>query len=167
MRWETRTHWLWGFLVPGRWYLSLVALAGAAIWPIRWWGIIMAFIALLLFITGCCGLLATRFHWRNFSLSFLQGEKALWERHGFDMIVERQINFGMVGSITFEQTLMGRILDYGSLSIGALGGPYTWENLGDFRTLRRIIESQSEWMPLPRRNLLTCSQTGFVKSSGL
>jgi hypothetical protein len=126
-----------------------------------WLGVAMAVITLPLLIIGSYGVLSIRVRWHSFSLSILQGEKALWERHGFGMIAERRINMSMVGSTEFQQTLLGRILDYGSLSIGALGGPYQWENLGHFRTLRRIIESQGEWTPQSRISLANI-MVGFV-----
>jgi hypothetical protein len=154
MRWETRVHWLWGLFIPGRWFLLLIALGGASFGTFAWLGNIVAAIAFILLSIGSSGIFALWVHWRSFSLTIPHGEKALWERHGFDMIAERRINMNMVGSTEFQQTLLGRILDYGSLSVGALGGPYTWENLGNFRILRRIIESQGEWMPPPGRNLI-------------
>jgi hypothetical protein len=148
-------HWLWGYFIPGRWYLLLLALAILSVFAIRAWGLVVAPITLALLFIGGSGLLALRLHWRSFSLSFVRGEKSIWERHGFEMITERRINMSMVGTTEFQQTLFGHILDYGSLSVGALGGPYEWENLGQFRTLRRIIESQGEWLPPPRINFLT------------
>lgn len=147
MHWETRVHWVWGLLMPTRWFLFLSAMGGLGVLTFEWWGVLAA---LLLLTIAFWGFSNVWIHWRSFSLSFNPAERVLWERHGLVMVTERRINMGLVGSMAFRQTIMGQILDYGSLSIGALGGPYEWENLGHFRTLRRIVETQGEWMPRPR-----------------
>ena len=144
MRWTTREHWLWGLVLPGRFCLLSILLGmlvALTPWIWKWPAVI------LLSSLGCLGIPTTLYKWRAFSISFPPGGRVLIEQNGIVMIAERRINLGMIGSMTFRQTLMGRLLDYGSLSVGALGGPYEWENLGHFRTLRRIIESQGEWRP--------------------
>jgi len=150
MRWTTREHWLWGIALPGRFYLlslSLATLISLTPWSWKWHA------AILLSTLGGLGISSILYRWRAFSISFPSGGRVLLEQNGLVMIAERRINLGMVGSMTFRQTLMGRLLDYGSLPVGALGGPYEWENLGQFRTLRRIIESQGEWRP-PTRGVI-------------
>ena len=157
MRWETRTHWLWGLLFPSQWYLLSIALASLSLLTFGWTRVAIFYIGLALATIGFLGLFFIILHWRSFSLSIHQGEKALWERerhdYGFGMFAERRISMSIVGSTEFQQTLLGRIFDYGSISLGTLGGLYQWENIGNFRTLRRIIESQGDWMPPPRINL--------------
>ncbi len=155
MRWETRIHWIWGLLIPGRWYLFFHALGGfLGILTLKWSGLLTAAILLVSVAIGLLYILDVWVKWTSFSLSVSPTGKAFLERHGFGIIAERRINMNMIGTWTFEQTLMGRVFDYGSLSIGALGGPYEYENLGQFRTLRRIIETQGGWMPSPRPNIL-------------
>ena len=151
MPWTTREHWLWGLVIPGRFHFLSIMLGLLVVFsslPWKWP------ITILFGLIGIAGIPEIEFRWRSFSLSILPFAKMLIERNGIVMVAERQINLGMAGSITFAQTWMGQILDYGTLTIGAMGGPYQWENLGNFRTMRRIIESQGEWMPRPRRTLL-------------
>ncbi|HLO13659.1 MAG TPA: hypothetical protein VK206_02445 [Anaerolineales bacterium] len=150
MPWTTREHWYWGFVLPGRFPLLLLSVGVPFAFTPWIWGLP---VALLLIIPSLVGIAGALFRWRAFFLSFLPGGKTLVERNGPVIIAERRISLTMVGSMTFEQTMMGRILDYGTLTVGAMGGPYQWENLGHFRTLRRIIESQGEWMP-PTGNAL-------------
>lgn len=151
MRWNTREHWYWGFLLPGRWHLLSSVIVVLIALTLNGWALLISGVLLVNAILGLLNILS---RWRAFSLSVLPTARTLIERNGRIVIAERQINLGMVGSMTFQQTWMGILFDYGSLSIGALGGPYEWENLGHFRTLRRIIESQGEWMPPPRRALI-------------
>jgi hypothetical protein len=161
MPWITREHWYWGLALPGRFSLQFVSL-----------GILFAFtpwiwslpVAVSLVILGLLGMPSVLLRWRAFSLSFLPGGKTLVERNGTVIIAERRIGLTMVGSMTFEQTWMGRILDYVTLTIGALGGPYQWENLGHFRTLRRIVESQGEWMP-PTGNAFTTLLGSWIRQT--
>ena len=147
MSWETRMHWLWGLVLPGRWYVLLTMLGLACLLTAFTWGIIAGLV--MLAISGF-GFSVNWFEWHNLTLAITRGERTMWERRGFAMTSERRINLGMAGSMQFCQTPMGRLLDYGTLSIVALGGPYEWENIGNFRTLRRIIESNCEWMPQQR-----------------
>jgi len=122
-----------------------MAIAGFT--TFQWWGVLSAF---LLLVVSAVGFYINWTRWHTFSLSINPGDRAIWERNGFGMIAERRINLGFVGSLLFSQTIMGRLLDYGTLSVGVMGGPYEWQNVGRFRTLRRIIESNCEWTPQPR-----------------
>ncbi|MBL8099789.1 MAG: hypothetical protein JNK81_11445 [Anaerolineales bacterium] len=152
MRWETRIHWIWGLLIPGRWYILFLATGVILGILILKWSVLISLTILIVFVTiSILGLLDIWIKWTSFSLSLSPTGKAFLERHGLGMIAERRINLNMIGTWAFEQSFIGRILDYGSLSIGALGGPYKYENLGNFRILRRIIESQGEWVPNSRQ----------------
>jgi hypothetical protein len=142
MAWETRTHWLWGFLRPGFWYLLLAILGSAGMLTGDRSFVI---VGLLLLLVAGIGVWVLWNQWHSFSISL--DKQTVRERRGFAMTSDRHIYFGMIGSILYRQTPIGRLLDYGSLSITAMGGPFEWENLGQFRTLRRIIDSQGEWMP--------------------
>lgn len=150
MDWETRVHWWWGFFLPARWCMALITLSGLGLLTFTRWGIA---IAICLAMISIMGLSEVWVRWHSFAISISSSDKVIWERYGRVIVVERQINLAFAGSLTFKQNLMGRFFDYGSLSIGAMGGPYEWENLGHFRTLRRILESRGEWMPRPRLRL--------------
>lgn len=154
MPWITREHWFWGFVLPGRVPILFILVGTLLTLLSSIWIVIMA---LGMIIVGLATLSEIFFHWRAFTLVFPPGEGILLERNGRRLIVERRIGLNMVGNITYEQTLMGRFFDYGTLIIGALGGPYRWENLGSFRTLRRIIDNQGGWMP-PTRNPLAVAR---------
>lgn len=144
MEWTTRTHWIWGILIPGRFYLLLVLIAAVGfLAPWRW----VILLAVLLLMVALAGLILTWAQWQTFSLIAVPGENSLLERDGIAVISERRINLTAVASLVFRQSLLGRLLDYGSLSIVALGGPYEWRNIGQFRTLRRIVENGGNWMP--------------------
>ena len=159
MPWTTRVHWIWGLILPGRFYfLSLLLSVLVAFIPWTWRWPFVIFLATL----GILGFPGILFKWRSFSLTFPPGGNAMIEQNGMVIIAERRINLAMVGSMTFQQTLMGRILDYGSISIGGLGGPFEWENIGQFRALRRIIESQGEWMP-PTGNVFFTMLVGWIR----
>ena len=139
MNWETRHHWLWGLLLPCRWCL-LLAILGLAGFTIRNLWISLA--GILALAGAVIGFLLVLAQWRSFTILIFPEEQILWERQGFATIHERRINLRMTGSILFRQSPMGMLFDYGSLSIIALGGPYEWENLGNFRILRRMIENR-------------------------
>jgi uncharacterized membrane protein YdbT with pleckstrin-like domain len=144
MEWTTRTHWLWGILAPARFYLLPVPVA-VYLLLLQWqWSILTALVLLGIALTG---FIISWVNWQTFSIIAVPGEHSLLERDGFAMVSERHINLNMVGSLVFRQSLLGRLLDYGSLSIVALGGPYEWRNIGRFRTLRRIVESGGSWAP--------------------
>lgn len=147
MPWITRDHWFWGFLLPGRWYLFLATLGLACLLTFNTWGMIAG---VLMLIMAGLGFSTIWIHWHSFTLLIAPGERMLWERRGLSMFSDRKINLQIVSSMLFRQTPMGRLLDYGNISLVAMGGPYEWENLGRFRTLRRIIESNGAWMPRPR-----------------
>lgn len=144
MQWETRKHWFWGLFLPGRWYLLFLILGGLCVLTFKLSGLIVAGV---LIIFSLLGLSDIWIRWRSFSLSISPAKKAILERNGIVVIAERRININIIGSLTFQQTFMGRIFDYGYLSIGALGGTYQWDYLGQFHILRRVIESQGEWTP--------------------
>jgi hypothetical protein len=140
MQWVTRRHWFWGLILPARWYL-LLAMLGLAGRLTDLWSIRAA--AWLLGVAGM-GFLMILIRWRNFTLSITPGERVLWERSGLLLTSERRVNLGLAGSIQFRQTPGGRMLDYGTISIVALGGPYEWGNMSGFETLRRIVENNEQ-----------------------
>lgn len=144
MRWETRVHWLWGLIFPAFGYLLLFLLAGLALAFLGSFGYLVAF---LLAAVGIVRISHTWAMWLSFSLGFLPNDNVLVERHGLVMVVEQHINTSLMGGVVFKQSPMGRLLDYGTLSVHAIGGPYEWENIGHFRTLRRIIETRGAWLP--------------------
>lgn len=150
MSWITREHWYWGLVLPGRVpilfiFMGTLLMITPSIWTM--------FLGLCLIGMGLAAFLGIFWHWHAFSLSFPASGGFLLERNARHLLMERRIGLSVVGNFTFEQTLAGRFFDYGTLTIGALGGPYQWENLGGFRTLRRIIDSQGTWMPPPANPL--------------
>lgn len=161
MLWNTREHWFWGLVLPGRLAILCTAV-GTLLIPTPWFWTV--FTGICLMVVGLVALFEIFFHWQAFSIAFPAGEGVLLERNGRRLIVERRIGLTMVGNITYEQTLPGRLFDYGTLTIGALGGPYRWENLGRFRTIRRIINSQGSWIPPAGNPLLLALHRQFRSS---
>ena len=146
MSWETRTHWFDGLLWPSRGYVVLALLGVASFFTRNAWCILAGILAL---VSAGIGFSIIRTLWRNFTLSVSLGERAIRERHGFNIISERYINLGMIGSVSIVQRPLGRLFDFGDMTINALGGPYEWKNVGHFHTVRRIVESRGEWLPDP------------------
>ena len=163
MSWTTREHWFWGLVLPGR--VPLVFMLASSLLTLTS-SIWIVFTGICLIGVGLAALSQIFFHWQAFSLTFPGEGRFLLERNGRRLIVERRIGLTMVGNITYEQTLAGRFFDYGTLTVGALGGPYRWENLGRFRTLRRIIDSQGGWMP-PAGNPLAGALARWTGSASL
>lgn len=151
MRWITRTHWLWAFFIPGWWVIPTIVVS---VTIGLWLGSLGGMLGLL-GIIGCLSIIFVAAsqawqiwqHWRSFSLSIGSGDKELLEERGLRVIAIRKISLGFIGCLTFQQTVMGRLLDYGTLSITSMGGPFEWQNLGDFHTICRIVESRGEWLP--------------------
>jgi hypothetical protein len=79
--------------------------------------------------------------WRATSWTFDTQAKALVIRSGILNRKERRIPLNFPPQATYSQSLIGRILNFGTVELSSFGGPVTFRHVGDLRAFKQALTS--------------------------
>ncbi len=117
VRFETNRHWI--LYVPG---LLLVVLAGVAYWlavrPNSWYVVGMT-LAVLLFAGGA--IMLVRAWFERWTTEIAVTDRRIMYKRGFIWRKTKEIALDKVESVDVDQSIPGRLLDYGNIEIRGTG----------------------------------------------